>query len=66
MFKTNILLVGEDWDIIHQYKSRNVPYADEFIYINSKYHKVVTVIHTPESPNVTVVIKEYVNFNNKG
>lgn len=65
MFKTNIFLVNENWDIIHQYKSRNIPHTDEFIYVESKYHKVVTVIHTPESPNITVVIKEYEGFSKK-
>jgi hypothetical protein len=63
MFKTNITLVNENWDLILQYKSRNIPSIDDYIYVESRYHKVITVIHLPDTPNITIVIKEHGGFS---
>jgi len=67
MFKSKIILVDEDWKIIHEYKSRFKPSVGEFIYLEPRYFKVLAVIHVrptifPLQKNLTVVIKEHGNF----
>ena len=66
MFKTNFLIVDEEWNLITQYKSRVKPNIDEFIYLEPRYFKVLNVVHTfkllPITQNVTVVVKEWESF----
>ena len=69
MFRTNFLIVDEEWNLIHQYKSRVKPDVGEFIYIQPKYFKVLNVIHTfkdtPITRNVTIIVKEWKSFQEK-
>lgn len=67
MFKSRIILVDEDWKVIHEYKSRFKPSVDELIYLEPIYFKVLAVIHVrptlfPLQKNLTVVIKEHANI----
>ena len=66
MFKKNILLVDEEWNLIHEYKSQFKPSVDEFIYLEPKYYKVLAVIHVIRllcnTRNITVVVKEHANI----
>tara|TARA_R110000796_G_scaffold252137_1_gene385293 strand:- start:2907 stop:3122 length:216 start_codon:yes stop_codon:yes gene_type:complete len=69
MFRTNFLIVDEEWNLITQYKSRVKPDVGEFIYLEPRYFKVINVIHTfkilPNAKNVTVIVKEWGNIGEK-
>ena len=67
MFRTKIVLVDKDWNVIHEYKSRMKPSVDEFIYVEPIYFKVIAVIHSikfiyPEKFLTVVVEKRDKNF----
>jgi len=66
MFRTNFLIVDEEWNLITEYKSRIKPDVGEFIFLQPKYYKVLNVVHTfkvlPITRNITVVVKEWKNF----
>ena len=63
MFKTKIVLVDKDWNYIDEYKSRFKPFVDEYIYLKSKYYKVLDIINTDKI--LTVVIQEAQNVSKK-
>lgn len=69
MFRTKIRLIDEDWNLIHEYKSRMKPSVDEYIYIEPKYFKVLAVIHArhilTNNKGLTVVVKEWQNIIKK-
>jgi len=66
MFRTNFLIVDEEWNLITEYKSRIKPDIGEFIYLEPRYFKVITVMHTfkllPITRNITIIVKEHKNF----
>lgn len=66
MFRTNFLIVDEEWNLITEYKARIKPDVGEFIFLQPKYYKVLNVVHTfkvlPITRNITVVVKEWKNF----
>jgi hypothetical protein len=69
MFKDKIILINENWETLHSYKSKFKPFVDEFIFIeeHGKYYKVLIVIHTRNifNKNITVVVKEWEFFKKK-
>ena len=61
MFKKKYILIDERWKLIDTYRSNIKPSIDELIYLNSKYYKIISIIHTIEGGKnklITIVVKE--------
>lgn len=63
MFRTNFLIVDEDWNLITEYKGRIKPDVGEFIYLQPNYYKIINIVHTfkvlPLTRNITIIVKEW-------
>lgn len=58
--KYYITFINEKWEPIRAQKLKTIPLANEFVYFNEKYYRVVNVVHQlTKKHDILVVVKEF-------